>query len=210
MTPTQLARDALAGQMTPCDALVRIAGMEAPGMEAHQTNNGAWSSGGWQTIASGWNPTGTAHTDSTPAITDEVVERCWHAYTTSRGSDLNAIRAALEEFVRQTRPLTHPQEIRRATEQAAREAAMAAVRPKCKYCETNHEQYGGCPAGRIDYDTRAAVYTQTADREAGGVAWGCGEPFDPWWTPEKQAGWREAQEQDHAWRRDVKSQGERV
>ena len=140
MTPTQLARDALAGQLTPLDALVRIAGMEE--VRARSEIDDVFR-------ARLYYP-----------ITDEVVERCARIHRDTaveafggidqkwddlsddrREATLVGIRAAIEEFVRQTRP----QEVRRATEQ----------------------------------DAHAAVYAQTADREAGEVAWGCGEPFDP-------------------------------
>ena len=100
MTPTQIARDALAGQMTPLDALVRITGMERGDRRAQNTT------GAQEMIA--------AHT---PEITDEMVERCAKEYrvrsqllTPDRRIHRTGIRAALEEFVRQTRP----QEMRRA------------------------------------------------------------------------------------------------
>ena len=199
-----------------------------------------------------------------PAITDEVVKRCakihrntavkafdgrklkWDELSNDRReATLVGIRAALEEFVRQTRPenirslteqearaaamaavrpmytsgidhgaptnlnerwdgssrqarqLTHPEEIRRATEQAARAAAMAAVIPSERWKTGDRIVM---PDGQeavvtvFDDDTRAAVYTHVADDEAGRVAWGNGEPFDPWKSEAWQAGWRNGQE----------------
>lgn len=166
MTPTQIARDALAGQMTPLDALVRIAEMEDVPMTTRQTTNGTWTSGGWTNLIEI-----EGHIDSTPAITDEVVERCRNAYGRTPGTCADGIRGALEEFVRQTRPLTHPEEIRRATEQAAREAAMAAVEER---------------------DAHTTVYAQTADDEAGRVAWATGEPLNDAWPAAKIDGWWDA------------------
>lgn len=209
-TPTQIARDALAGQMTPCDALVRIAGMEAWKPDDYPV----WSM--------------HAHADSTPAITDEVVDRCLKAYNDPYLGVKDGIRAALEEFVRQTAPkrpqqagiamgsfaqqqqatppkhewksvdgerlrsqvmsANHPgkcggpgvcwecdrgaDDVRRATEQAARDAAMAAVR---------------------EQDLHTTVYAQTADDEAGRVAWATGEPLNGAWTNAKIRGWIDAE-----------------
>lgn len=233
MTPQMIARDALAGQMTPMVALVMIAGMEA------------WEPDDY--------PVWSMHADSTPAITDEVVEMaCGVCFDAVSAHDKGVgwqrmashtktimrigIRAALEEFVRLTSHTGHAgkcggpgvcwecdrgaENVRRATERAARDAtvkamttcpvcyapkgsghdcswcsnaAMADVRPKCKYCGTNHEQYGGCPAGRTDYDAHATVYAQTADDEAGRVAWATGETLNGAWTNAKIRGWIDAE-----------------
>jgi len=175
VTPQMIARNALSGQMTPLDALVRIAGMEAyPEGDPYYDINGVLK----------YRPVyRSPHAYCTPAITDEVVERCWWAYASSTGSHFQTIRAALEEFVRQTRP----HEILRAAEQTA-----TRIGPQlCSICGQPDEPACTC---HVEAANRAAVYVQTADREAGEVAFGNGEPLDPRKSMEWKDGWVSAAE----------------